>query len=89
MPKLTAQDGFDGFRKAFGAGARYREYTPADEERLRDRVPEVMRTILNWSFGRTLTAKGFMVNSDLPPLVTNARASVGPLEWDEIPEVVN
>jgi hypothetical protein len=163
---MMPQESFAEFRRTFGAGARYREFTPSDDERLRDRIPEVMRLILeqdgwcsyrdqglwicdpndwesaayawlpdaqspevlarsafgdlyvldntpteiagfryssmlkqvlarssviltgpddlNWFFGGELTGENFSVNSVLPAMVQTARATAGPLEWDEM-----
>src|SRR5262245_40981580 len=36
----------DAFREAFGAGTAYRAYTTPDDQRLRHRIPPVMRTLL-------------------------------------------
>ena len=164
MPPLTPKEALLGFRKRFGKGERYREYTAADDERLKARLPEVMRAIVkkdgwcsyrdqalwlcdpddwepaarawfpdqtppdvlarssfgdlfvvdrnvevqgsiyevlfflvipqsywilmdvddpNWFFGETITAKGFMVNSEAAQRKA-ARATGGALAWDEM-----
>ncbi len=46
MPPLTPKEALLGFRKEFGKGERYREYTPADDKRLKARLPDVMRAIV-------------------------------------------
>jgi len=153
MPRLTPKESLESFQKAFRSGARYREYTQADDDRLAGRIPEVMRMILrkdgwcsyrdqifwtcdpddwtpaarawfpksqspqvlgrssfgdlfvldedfwltlphqsvimmstddsNWFFGRTVTSKTFMLQTELSEHRA-ARAKAGPLEWDEM-----
>jgi len=46
MPLPTPKEALEKFQKAFPSGARYREYTQADDDRLAGRIPEVMRMIL-------------------------------------------